>query len=78
MVFYLAFGVKHKFSQFGKKGEYSYGMYLWGFPVGQTLCMVSGNHMNWFVNAVLTSIIAILLGILNYYVVDRTVNKFQK
>lgn len=78
MVYYIAFGLKYKCINFGKKGEFSYGMYLWGWPAGQVICMLFGGQMNWWVNAVFASLAAIALGVVNYYVIDCNVNKFQK
>lgn len=78
IIFYLAFGCKYKISNFGKYGEFSYGIYLWGWPVGQIICMLHGGTMNWFLNAAEVSVIAILLGIVSYYVVDRNVISYRK
>lgn len=78
MIYYLAFGLKYKCSNFGRRGEFSYGMYLWGWPAGQIVCMAAGGEMNWMLNAVLASVIAILLGVVNYYVVDCNINRLQK
>lgn len=78
IVFYLAYGCKYKFSNFSRYGEFSYGMYLWGWPIGQTVCMFAGGHMNWILNAVIVSVIAILFGVISYYAIDRNVNKIYK
>lgn len=78
MIYYIAFGLKYKFYNFGKRGEFSYGMYLWGWPVAQTICMIFGGEMHWLLNAVLTSIVASILGIVNYYVIDYNINRLQK
>ncbi len=78
MVYYIAFGIKYKYDSFGQKWEISYGMYLWGWPVGQTLCMLFGGQMNWVVNMILTLFIAIGLGGVNDYVVNRRIKKYTE
>lgn len=78
MIYYIAFGVKHKYSNFGQKWELSYGMYLWGWPVGQTLCMLFSGQMNWIINMLLTLPIAIVLGGVNDYIINRNIKKYTQ
>ena len=78
IVFYLAFGTKYKFSDFGKRGEFSYGIYLWGWPVQQLLCQVFGGTMNVWLNFLLASVIALILAVITYYCVEKPVLKWGK
>lgn len=71
IIFYLAFGTRKKADWFGKYGEFSYGMYIWGWPVQQVICNVFGGSMDWYVNAILTIPIVLICGVLNYYVVEK-------
>lgn len=75
MIFYWAFGSKHKWSNIGQKAECSYGVYLWGWPIAQILCMMAGGRMSWFLNAILTSVLAVMMGILNYALVECRILK---
>ncbi|WP_139653416.1 acyltransferase family protein [Raoultibacter phocaeensis] len=76
--FWLGYGTKKKFSGFARRGEYSYGIYLWGWPVQQMLCLFWAHPMLPIVNAVLASLIAVGLGVANYRLVDVPVKKLQR
>jgi peptidoglycan/LPS O-acetylase OafA/YrhL len=78
IIYYLAFGLRYKLSGFGKRGEFSYGMYLWGWPAAQVICQMSGGQMSWWLNAILAAVIAVVLGVVNYLVVDRRISRWQK
>ncbi|MCD4556759.1 acyltransferase family protein [Schaalia sp. lx-100] len=70
---WLGWGTRRKFSHFAKYGEFSYGIYLWAFPLQQTLVFLWPTPMHWAVNASLISLIAICGGIFNYHVIDKPV-----
>lgn len=75
---YIAFATKHTLSGFARHGEFSYGMYLWGWPIQQTLCFLTGNTINWYENALIACILSIGFGALNYFVVSKNMKKFLK
>ena len=60
----LWFGLAQCPKQIGKLGNYSYGIYLWGCPVQQTIVYLFGGSMNPYVNFIIAIPIAILLGII--------------
>ena len=72
----LAFGTKKKLSKFGSKAEISYGMYLLGSPIQQTIAMLFGGSMIPAVNFVIALPIDILLAYLLWMLVERPINKF--
>ena len=39
VILYLAFANTSKFKNFTKHGDFSYGLYIWGWPVQQVVCM---------------------------------------
>ena len=65
-------GTRYKFSWFGKYGEYSYGIYLWSFPIQQIVVYYFGGSMNVFTHIVITIPISIIFGIISYYLVEKT------
>ncbi len=76
--FWLGYGTKKKFSNFARHGEYSYGIYLWGWPIQQMLCLAWPHPMLPIVNAVIASLIAICCGIANYRIIDVPVKRLQR
>lgn len=52
-------------------GDYSYSIYLWGFPVQQTVTFLFGGSMDPYVNMLIAIPVSVGLGILAFYVVER-------
>lgn len=76
--FWLGYGTKRKFSSFAQHGEFSYGIYLWGWPIQQMLILAWPGAMLPMTNALIACVLAILGGIANYWIVDVPVKRFQK
>jgi peptidoglycan/LPS O-acetylase OafA/YrhL len=72
-VFGMSYATKRKFTSFTKYGEFSYGIYLWGWPVQQVICELWGSGITWYENAAISIVIASILGVLNYYIVDKKI-----
>lgn len=72
MMMYLWFGIKQCPSKLGKLGNYSYGIYLWGFTVQQVVVHFwPGNTMNPMLNVLFSIPIACILGWLTYEIVEN-------
>lgn len=74
----LWFGFGQCSSKIGKLGNYSYGIYLWGFPVQQAVVYLWGNTMNPYVNTLISIPIAMVLGIITYEITEKRFIKFYK
>lgn len=74
---YLGFGTGHKLSGFARKGEVSYGMYLWGWPIQQIICQLFGGQMNPYINTLLSVPIAVFGGFLLNRLVEKPLSKIQ-
>lgn len=70
IVLYFAFGVKNKYTFISKYGDLSYGMYLWGWPIGQIVCQLFGGTMEWYVNSVITIVFVIVLARISAQIVE--------
>lgn len=57
--------------RFGRFGDPSYGMYLYAFPIQQTLQHISGNSMSLTGMIVLSTIFSVCLGYLSWYLVEK-------
>lgn len=73
---YLAFGTKLKMSNFGKKYEISYGVYLCAFPIQQLIVMLNGGSMSPLLNFCWTVPFAIVFGFLLNISIERPLRKF--
>ena len=67
-VFWFAYNLRwHGFNRFG---DYSYGIYLWGFPVQQMVAAVDGG-MSAYANALLSFVIALGLAVASWHVIEK-------
>jgi peptidoglycan/LPS O-acetylase OafA/YrhL len=75
LVFYVAFipGI----SFFNKFGDYSYGIYLYGWTSQQIVYSFNHNMTN-CVNTILGTLLATLMGILSWHLVEKNANKLKK
>ncbi|PQO32827.1 acyltransferase [Bremerella cremea] len=70
-VFYAAFQRRICFHHFGKYGDFSYGIYLYAFPIQQMIVYANGGSMNPFLLFLLATPASILAGIASWYGVER-------
>ena len=68
----LGFGLSYSplFSRFTSKGDYSYGIYIYAFPVQQTVSMYFPKESVSF-QIVLSSVFAIVLAVISWHVVEQ-------
>lgn len=71
IVLWLAFHSSLKVHGFSKYGDFSYGMYLYAFPVQQLLVMSHSGSMNPYVLFAVAWPLSILAGMLSWYIVER-------
>ena len=72
IMMYLWFGMKQCSPKLGRWGNYSYGIYLWGYTVQQIVVNFWPKHnMPPMLNAVISIPISILLGMLTYEIVEN-------
>jgi peptidoglycan/LPS O-acetylase OafA/YrhL len=54
-------------------GDYSYGLYLYGFPIQQTIVSIGPNLRHWYLNLLLTIPCAMLVATGSWWLVERPV-----
>ncbi len=59
------------FSRAGRFGDFSYGLYLYGFPLQQTFNFLSPRPLTALQNAVLASLAALLFAVLSWHLVEK-------
>ncbi len=62
----------------GKLGDYSYGIYLLGFPIQQTVVYLFGGRMNPYINMACALPIAILGGAAIYFIIEKPLKGLVK
>lgn len=71
LLFSFAFNNNIKLNNFGKFGDFSYGIYLYGFVIQQILIVLNHGKMDNVVNFIIAFPIAILCGVLSYKFIEK-------
>jgi peptidoglycan/LPS O-acetylase OafA/YrhL len=77
IVIYLA-NLKGKINDFGKMGDLSYGIYIYAFPVQQTITYFSGVTISVFNLFISSASIVLVLSILSWHLIEKNALKFKK
>jgi peptidoglycan/LPS O-acetylase OafA/YrhL len=75
LVLYLALG--DRYANFAAWGDFSYGIYLWGFPVQQLIVMQLPNS-SWIINFLLALPIAIFLAFISWHLIETRALNLKK
>jgi peptidoglycan/LPS O-acetylase OafA/YrhL len=70
LVVYLAFEPRLPLQQAGRWGDFSYGLYIYGFPVQQAVAHLSGPH-GWAWNLAVSFPIALALAVASWHGVEK-------
>jgi peptidoglycan/LPS O-acetylase OafA/YrhL len=74
-VFWFAYNLRwHGFNRFG---DYSYGIYLWGFPVQQMVAAMDG-AMSAYMNALVSFVIALALAVASWHAIEKPALKLKR
>ncbi len=76
MVFYLGL-LKGKTNSFGKYGDFSYGLYIYAFPVQQLLCSFFDSKMEGAILSLLTLLIVLPLSFLSWRLIEKPALAFK-
>ena len=67
LVLYLGFSPKVRLSWLTKNGDFSYGLYIWGWPVQQTVFYFLGHAVNVWIQFLVSLVIALFFAILSWH-----------
>lgn len=63
---------------FFHKGDYSYGIYLFGFPIQQTVTHFLPGHREWYINLALALPITLALAVVSWTFIEKPVLGWRK
>ncbi len=78
LVFYFAFHPSVNLSKFAKYGDFSYGIYLYAFPVQQMVTSYHGGRMSEINNFLISFPIVLSLAVFSWYAVERNFLRLKK
>ncbi|MEO8396984.1 MAG: acyltransferase [Chloroflexota bacterium] len=76
-LFYLVSSQRSPFKRFGKHGDFSYGIYIYAFPIQQSLVHLFGDTLPQMVNFALTTVITLPFAILSWHFVEKPALKLK-
>lgn len=77
-ILYLAFLPISQLNNFSKYGDFSYGIYIYAFPVQQLVSKVLLNNQNWVLNILIAAPIIIIFSICSWHLVEKNALSLKK
>lgn len=77
LIFYLAYNQNIKLNNFAKYGDFSYGIYVFAFPIQQTVTFFFGSHITVIQNILISLPVTLLLATLSWYWIERPALKLK-
>lgn len=71
VVLYLAYLPMGALADFGRRGDFSYGVYVYAFPVQQAVTALLGGRTAWWVNAAVSFPVVLALSALSWHLVEK-------
>lgn len=76
IVMYLAF-IKGPLNHFGDRGDYSYGIYIYAYPIQQMIISFWGNEMSPFQQILLAFTLVLPLAWFSWHIIEKPALKFK-
>ena len=77
IIFYLSFSSKIRLYNFGKYGDFSYGIYIYGYLIQQLTVKAFGGKMSPIMNFSISLPIAIICGVLSWHIIEKRFLKLK-
>jgi peptidoglycan/LPS O-acetylase OafA/YrhL len=66
-----------KLSMLTRTGDYSYGLYIWGWPVQQTVMFLLGINTSVWIQLILSLCVALIFAILSWHFIEKRILKLK-
>jgi peptidoglycan/LPS O-acetylase OafA/YrhL len=78
LVFYFAFLKIPKINNFAKYGDFSYGFYLYAFPIQQVFSSFFAENWNFYFLVIITFIVSLIFAIISWHLIEKQALKLKK
>lgn len=78
IIFYLSFHEKVRLYHFGKHGDFSYGLYIYAFPIQQMLVYISNNKLSALENFLAAFPITLVFAFASWHLIEKNALKLKK
>ncbi|WHY76922.1 acyltransferase [Neobacillus sp. WH10] len=77
LIFYIAFDTRLKLENFGKYGDFSYGIYIYAFPFQQIMVYIFHNQLSPLKNFLYSFPVTLLFAIVSWHLVEKRALKYK-
>ncbi|SCW85391.1 Peptidoglycan/LPS O-acetylase OafA/YrhL, contains acyltransferase and SGNH-hydrolase domains [Paenibacillus tianmuensis] len=78
LIFYFGYNQKINLSSFSKNGDFSYGLYIYAFPVQQSVTYLFGGQMTAEYNFIISFVVTLILAVLSWHLIEKYALKLKK
>jgi peptidoglycan/LPS O-acetylase OafA/YrhL len=78
LVIYAAYTPSINVRWLTRHGDFSYGIYIWGWPIQQAVFSIYHNQMNGWLNLAIAGSIAVLLGAISWHLIEKRMLKLKR
>jgi peptidoglycan/LPS O-acetylase OafA/YrhL len=78
LVFYIAYESRIKLQNFSKYGDFSYGLYIYAFPIQQLVTYYFGGVMKATTNFIISFFASLLLAFFSWHLIEKNALKLKK
>lgn len=78
IIFYLSFHRNLKFYGFGKYGDFSYGIYIYAFPIQEMIVYLCHNRFSPLENFLIAFPITLVFAIASWHIIEKNALKLKK
>lgn len=71
IIIFLAYYNFGSLRNFGKYGDFSYGMYVFAFPIQQTLTFFYGHRINFYTYISLVFILTLIMAVISWHLIEK-------
>ena len=77
LVLFVGFSQKIRLSRLTKYGDFSYGLYIWGYPVQQTVFHFFGKETSVWLQMGISLSVALILAVLSWHLIEKRFLRFK-
>lgn len=78
LIFYLGLGIPKLFKKLQEKGDFSYGLYIYAFPVQQLVTLFLGDQITPFYNFAIATPITLIISIFSWFKIEKKCMQLKK
>lgn len=71
LIFYFGYNLHLKTWEFYKYGDFSYGIYIYAFPIQQLVSFINGGDMNPYLNFLISFPITLILSVFSWNIIEK-------